>query len=140
MLFPPVAGTGPYCSGAPTAVSSHCALGEKCCQDPVNPGNPTTRVCAAVCPSNRPQAIGCYSAAECPGGQVCCGKGTPDTMACSYLTVRSLSQTICSAACRAGEYVACYNNAQCNGGACTPAYVLNAAGTGTANMQVGVCR
>jgi hypothetical protein len=72
---------------------------------------------------------------------VCCANGTVDTAACSYPTLRSFTQSICSAACRPGELVFCASNADCAGGTtCTPVYVLNTAGTATTDTQPAVCR
>lgn len=135
-LFGPVAGTGPFCSGAPTAVSNHCAFGEKCCQD-LAAG---TKTCGATCPAGT-AITACFNPTECPQGMVCCGKGTPDTTACSYLTIRSYTGSICSASCRTGEFTACGAAGDCGGGTtCTPSFVLDPTGTKALSLPISLCR
>ncbi|MBS2020597.1 MAG: hypothetical protein JST00_47525 [Deltaproteobacteria bacterium] len=72
---------------------------------------------------------------------MCCAKGTFDSTACNdYPVVRGFGGSVCSTACRTGEYRACSGDADCGGGTCVAAYLLDTPGTSTVRFSVGVCR
>lgn len=133
-LFNSIAGAGPACGSG-----VRCAVNQKCCTD----SGTGAQACAATCAAGAISAA-CYNAGECstsPGGAVCCAKGTFEATTCSaYPTVRGYNGSVCSTACRAGEYRACASSADCGGGTCVAAYLLNTGGTATVPFSVGVCQ
>lgn len=136
-LFPLVPGSGPFCSGVTGGANANrCNRDVKCCD---NLGG--SRLCGATCPTGY-KITACFNSAECPAANpICCGKGTPDPTVCSYLTIRGYNGSICSTACRAGEFVACADDSECGGKTCTAAYLMNSSETATLGTpHLGACR
>ena len=133
-LFNAVAGKGPGCGSG-----VRCNTNQKCCTDP----GTGSQTCAATCAAGTLSAA-CYNSGECAtaaGGPVCCAKGTFEPTLCSaYPTVRGYDGSVCSTSCRSGEYRACASSADCGGGTCVAAYLLNTGGTATVPFSVGVCQ
>ncbi len=129
-LHPAKADAGVYCPFSRTAGGKDitCAVGEICCETPIdagastcNPGGP-----AAACPIPKSVVWECEGPAQCDSASagVCCGTASAlgaDSTCSGFQKASGFTAAKCAASCAAGQYALCTGPSDCpSGKVCTP--------------------